>query len=718
MKHPITRAVSVLLVLIMTLSLLPAAQASPSNDPVGEAKVFVAFPMGGAHPNMKAQTVGTANYTVDFVHFFDCYDGHPTGSFLSSNAVYTTGRRYACQVHLVPKSGYTFTESSEVLINERWPEEMQLEADGSAYYMVYFTAAGGTVTVSFDANGGKNAPAPLEVPIGGAISDVVPDVRTLDLPDRGYEEFLGWSTSPFADGAWDAEAYWMTITEPVTYYAIWYSCLKQLDLGVILQSDLSQDAAPPEIFELKGRNVWIESNNWWVTRDSVGVDDLIFSLPFTEYLGHSFYSYAEVYLDLAEKLPAVNLYGAKLLSSQRIDDYTLRVLFSVDLPKAGSSLTNASVFLSRPAAGDSANEVFPNVCSLTPGLHVGTDYWYETPSVTFTEPYYGKFQEGKTYYTLLTFTADYPISYNTLKLKLEGDGVALVDMVDLASWYSIPNYVGAVVSVTIPKGYEFAVSCSPSSGGRIKSDRYESIGWTPIYDFTGVREGPVTLQARPAPGYLFLEWFDTYAMKTVSENPTITIDINKNTNLLAYFVEATPFTDVGAHDYFFWPVKWAISHDPVITGGVGNNQFGPNRECTREQIVTFLWKANNEPKPNLTQNPFPDVKSKDYFYKAVLWAVGNSITGGVPGGNFGVGMSCTREQAMTFLWAAKGRPEPKTTQSPFPDVKPGDYYYKAVLWAAENGITGGVPGGLFGVGQTCTRAQIITFLYKAYGPVG
>ncbi len=73
---------------------------------------------------------------------------------------------------------------------------------------------------------------------------------------------------------------------------------------------------------------------------------------------------------------------------------------------------------------------------------------------------------------------------------------------------------------------------------------------------------------------------------------------------------------------------------------------------------------------------------------------------------------------MTFLWAAKGRPEPKTTQSPFPDVKPGDYYYKAVLWAAENGITGGVPGGLFGVGQTCTRAQIITFLYKAYGPVG
>ena len=176
-----------------------------------------------------------------------------------------------------------------------------------------------------------------------------------------------------------------------------------------------------------------------------------------------------------------------------------------------------------------------------------------------------------------------------------------------------------------------------------------------------------------------------------------------------------PFEDVKEGKYYYDAVLWAYYHDPQITGGTDETHFSPNKTCTREQIVTFLWKAKGAPEPTMTFNPFTDVKESKYYYKAVLWAVQNGITGGVGDGKFGVGQPCTREQAVTFLWKACGSPEPTTTENPFTDVKEGKYYYKAVLWAVENGITGGTSADKFGVGKTCTRAQIVTFLYKALG---
>ena len=111
------------------------------------------------------------------------------------------------------------------------------------------------------------------------------------------------------------------------------------------------------------------------------------------------------------------------------------------------------------------------------------------------------------------------------------------------------------------------------------------------------------------------------------------------------------------------------------------------------------------------------VPESDWYlqrYKPVAWAVENGITSGMGDGSFGVGQSCTRAQAMTFLWAAKGKPAPETAASPFSDVSEGDWYYNAVLWAYENEVTAGMGDGSFGANSTCTRAQIITFLYKAY----
>ena len=173
-----------------------------------------------------------------------------------------------------------------------------------------------------------------------------------------------------------------------------------------------------------------------------------------------------------------------------------------------------------------------------------------------------------------------------------------------------------------------------------------------------------------------------------------------------------PFRDVKETDYFYNPVLWAV--DNQITGGTSATTFGPHNACTRAQVVTFLWAAAGKPEPGSYHNPFTDVKTSDYFYKAVLWAVEKGITSGVSPTQFGSHQVCTRGQVVTFLWRAAGSPEASDSQIPFTDVKASDYFCKAVLWAVENGVTSGVSPGKFGPGNTCTRGQVVTFLYRAF----
>jgi hypothetical protein len=130
--------------------------------------------------------------------------------------------------------------------------------------------------------------------------------------------------------------------------------------------------------------------------------------------------------------------------------------------------------------------------------------------------------------------------------------------------------------------------------------------------------------------------------------------------------------------------------------------------------VTFLWRAAGSPTPQTTTNPFTDVKSSDYYYKAVLWAVENNITSGIGNGKFGPGNSCTRGQSVTFIWRAVGSPNSATGNS-FTDVATRSYYEKAVNWAVANGITSGTSKAAFSPSKTCTRGQIVTFLYRANG---
>ena len=171
------------------------------------------------------------------------------------------------------------------------------------------------------------------------------------------------------------------------------------------------------------------------------------------------------------------------------------------------------------------------------------------------------------------------------------------------------------------------------------------------------------------------------------------------------------FTDVHEGDYFYQPVLWAVEND--ITAGTSATTFGPGLDCTREQAMMFLWKAAGKPQPTSSYNPFTDVKPDAYYYDAVLWAVEEGITSGVSDTKFGTGSPCTRGQIMTFLYKAAGSPS-VSGNNPFGDVKSGDYFYSPVLWAVRNNITSGTSATTFSPSQTCTRGQIVTFLYKHY----
>ena len=173
------------------------------------------------------------------------------------------------------------------------------------------------------------------------------------------------------------------------------------------------------------------------------------------------------------------------------------------------------------------------------------------------------------------------------------------------------------------------------------------------------------------------------------------------------------FTDVPAGSFYFDAVEWAV--EKGITNGTSATTFNPNGELQRAAVVTMLWRAAGKPEPTTTHNPFTDVKEGAFYYKAVLWAVENGITNGTSATTFEPFGTTNRAQAITFLWRAEGKPEPTDTKNPFTDVKEGAFYHKAVLWAVENKITNGMGDGTFGINGNCNRAQMVTFLYRTIG---
>ena len=169
------------------------------------------------------------------------------------------------------------------------------------------------------------------------------------------------------------------------------------------------------------------------------------------------------------------------------------------------------------------------------------------------------------------------------------------------------------------------------------------------------------------------------------------------------------FVDVKSGDYYYDAVLWAAKNG--ITSGTDAVHFSPEQPCTRAQIVTFLWRAAGAPEPK-AMSSFSDVSADSYYAKAVAWAVENGITTGTGDGKFSPDATCTRAQSVTFLFRAIGKLV--DSKAEFSDVLTDSYYANAVAWAVENGVTNGIGDGLFGPDNSCTRAQIVTFLFRAY----
>ena len=268
----------------------------------------------------------------------------------------------------------------------------------------------------------------------------------------------------------------------------------------------------------------------------------------------------------------------------------------------------------------------------------------------------------------------------------------------------------------------YVVSYSGGGGGSytpsysITVDKTEN-GTITVSPKSASKGDTVTITVKPDKGYE-LEMLkaldkDGDALKLTEKNGKYTFKMpSGKVTVKGSFVEEAPvqiFKDVPVDAYYYEAVKWAA--EKGITGGVGNGLFAPNQPCTRAQIVTFLWRAAGSPAPK-NMSSFADVPADAFYAKAVAWAVENGITGGTGDGKFSPDATCTRAQSVTFLYRAAGSPK-VSGSAEFGDVATNAYYADAVAWAAKNGITGGIGGGLFGSGNDCTRAQIVTFLYRS-----
>ena len=300
---------------------------------------------------------------------------------------------------------------------------------------------------------------------------------------------------------------------------------------------------------------------------------------------------------------------------------------------------------------------------------------------------------------------------------------------DLTSGVYLTDPSGALASnyyVSSTANGVWTVSYSaPSSGGGSSSSsrRYDvsapsvKHGDVTVSPKSASKGDTVTITVKPDSGYEL----DTLTVKDASGSKikvkdkgdgkfTFTMPASKVTVSAEFAeIETLDFADVPTDAYYYEAVKWAAKKG--ITGGTGDGNFNPNGSCTRAHIVTFLWRAAGSPEPKSTVS-FADVPADSYYAKAVAWAVENGITLGTGDGTFSPNATCTRAQSVTFLYRALGTAP--TTVNGFTDVTADAFYADAVAWAVESGVTNGTTDSTFSPNNGCTRAQIVTFLFRAY----
>ena len=257
---------------------------------------------------------------------------------------------------------------------------------------------------------------------------------------------------------------------------------------------------------------------------------------------------------------------------------------------------------------------------------------------------------------------------------------------------------------------------APSSGNTVSVPSTPN-GTMTVNPSTASKGETVTITTKPSEGYelgsieVLDKNGDSLKLKDLGSGKYSFVMPDGKVSVEAEFVKtaATSFVDVPANAYFADAVKWAV--DKGVTNGMTETTFGPYESCTRAQIVTFLWRAAGSPEPK-TASSFTDVPVSAYYAKAVAWAVENGITNGMTATEFAPDATCTRGQSVTFLYRAlKGI---ASGSANFTDVKSDAFYADAVNWAVASDVTNGTSNTTFSPNADCTRAEIVTFLYRAY----
>ncbi|WP_312636269.1 S-layer homology domain-containing protein [Oscillibacter sp.] len=276
----------------------------------------------------------------------------------------------------------------------------------------------------------------------------------------------------------------------------------------------------------------------------------------------------------------------------------------------------------------------------------------------------------------------------------------------------------AVVSVGITAA---SASAAGLSDGTPAFDVSLSVGGQAVHSFDGSLTITLTVAnlskiSNPYVLHILADGTKQYLKPTVSGN-SLTVSGVRNLSVFAVIPGSEvpaeiAFTDVASSAYYADAVRWAVAKG--VTSGTNATTFSPNAACTRAQAVTFLWRAAGSPEPASTVNPFADVDSGAYYFKAVLWALEKGITGGTSATAFNPNGAVTRAQIVTFQYRAAGSPA-VTTANSFGDVPSGAYYANAILWAVEKAVTNGTTAATFSPNTNCTRGQIVTFLYRQFG---
>ena len=699
------KILSLILCAVVLCATLPFSVSAV--EVIDYGNVTVTLPANGAEPNDVGISDSPDVFTVVEVNWYSVYDDYSTGMLLFGGATFETGQIYRAQAKLQPCDGYAFSSSTEVYMNG-YECIKSIDSDGYCYASADFIATSGKkVTVTFDSYG-YGLPKKIELYDYQCVWDGIDhDFDQVRLHDRPGLGFWDWTDEPFGDQYFD---FYTPITDDMTLYPIWQRSIDSVSLYI---EEPNAGASATDTFRcvhpLSDPFSVSDVNCWWTSAEEAMNDAPVYTGNFVA--GETYFTRLRLtpyYGTLFSEVPDLDVLGGSVIDWY-YDGENLYVYLAVEIQPTAGTINDGTVVMFLPEAGTSSDYYFPNPVSFDPGLRVSCTGVWTNPACSG-ETFSGTYESGTTYYLMLNFSGrgGSEVKYEYFDFELRG-GAEVVETVDLASWYSIPNLVGAIVSFRLPGQVHTTLSADPASMGLICTSVDDA--WEPEQTILWGEGEEFTAWAKDGPDSRFAGWYSKNGTLISTQNPC-TFEAYELEVIYAKFVPRNPFVDVAKGAFYYDAVLWAVSHTPQVTNGTDETHFSPKATCTRGQVVTFLWRAFGAPEPTTTVNPFKDVKESAFYYKAVLWAVEKGITKGIDATHFGPSEGCTRGQVVSFLWRAEGEPLPSPGSNPFTDVKEGKFYYGAVQWANQQNITNGTDATHFSPDMTCTRGQIVTFLMR------